>query len=234
MMRRYRLTVKGRELLNDEGVHLFLPNHPAQVDAPLLGAYLQKKMKVVPIISERFVSMPVVGYFMKKMDPISVADLSAGRRDPDVLKKILSQSAEKVKKGKNLILYPAGQIKTAAAEEIGNKQSAYLLSSSLPEEVKIVGVRIKGLWGSMWSRSERDDKPNFGLTLLKGMLLTFANLIFFQPKRKVEIEFVDISKEARQAAKGSRRDFNRYLEEFYNSPKVEEIVKVRYFYYLPI
>ena len=233
-MRRYRLTVRGEELVNNQDIRLFLPNHPAQVDAPLLGAYLQKRMKIVPIVSDRFVTMPVVGYFMRKMDSISVTDLSTGKRDPDVLKNIMIQSNESVKEGKNLILYPAGQIKERAAEEIGNKQSAYLLVSELPEDVRIIGVKITGLWGSMWSRANRKDKPNFGLTLLKGMLLTFANLIFLQPKRKVEIEFQDISDQARKVAQGSRQEFNRYLEDFYNGPEAEPNVKVRYFFYLPI
>jgi len=53
--------------------------------------------------------------------------------------------------------------------------------------------------------------------MLRPALFVFANLIFLNPKRRVEIEFFDITKEAKENAKKlSRREFNVYLEGLYN------------------
>tara|TARA_B100000315_G_scaffold249823_1_gene281643 strand:+ start:64 stop:384 length:321 start_codon:yes stop_codon:yes gene_type:complete len=103
----------------------------------------------------------------------------------------------------------------------------------MPADIPIIGVRIRGLYGSEWSMAQRDTRPNFGLNFLKGVFYVFANLIFLMPKRNVTIEFVDISDNARINTKGTRREFNQYLEEFYNEAGEEKPVLLKYFFYLP-
>ncbi|MBN4072893.1 1-acyl-sn-glycerol-3-phosphate acyltransferase [Crocinitomix catalasitica] len=233
LCRRYRIKIIGEDLLKDSGAKFIIPNHPAQIDAQILGSLAGQYCEVVPVVSEHFVNMPIVGLIFRRMGAISVSDISAGNRDPHVMKNIFSEVMTAFENGKSPILYPAGQIKTKAAEHIGNKQSAYRIITEMPANVPIIGVKITGLWGSIWSSANRKSKPKFGITFIKSVFYTFANLVFFTPKREVSIEFIDISENARLEAKGKRHDFNKYLEKFYNSPQVEEATYIRHFFYLP-
>ena len=219
------------EHLKRKGPKLFLPNHPANVDAQLMGALSSQYCKISPVVSERFVNMPIVGFFLKKVRAIPVSDLTSGNRDPHVLDKITKNVAISFSNGRCPIVYPSGQIKLQAHEEIKNKQTAHKLVGTIPDDVRIIGVRILGLWGSSWSAYKTGEKPNFGLTFLKSILIIFANLVFFCPKRKVKFEFVDITDEAKEQAKGDRKSFNTYLEEFYNIYGPEEAVQKKLFFF---
>jgi long-chain-fatty-acid--[acyl-carrier-protein] ligase len=42
----------------------------------------------------------------------------------------------------------------------------------------IIGVRVDGLWGSMWSRAYTGKTPPFFKLLLKGIGYYFINLFF--------------------------------------------------------
>ena len=233
LRRRYRVEIIGEEFFKRKGAKLVLPNHPAQIDAQLLGVISSKYWDVVPVVSERFVNMPVIGYFMRKLNAVPVSDLSLGKRDVNVLKNVTAGVINALENDGSVILYPAGSIKLTALERIGNKQGTHKILNEIPENVPIIGVKIIGLWGSMWSTEITGKKPNFGLTLLKGFGYMFANLIFLVPKRKVTIEFTDISLEIREKAKLPRREFNQYLESFYNSAGPEPVQRVRHLFFLP-
>ena len=59
-----------------------------------------------------------------------------------------------------------------------------------------------------------------------------ANLFFFLPKRKIQIEFVDKTEEIKLASTESLEVFNQVLEDFYNEKGEETINYIpHYFYY---
>jgi hypothetical protein len=98
---------------------------------------------------------------------------------------------------------------------------------------KILGTRICGLWGSTFSQAWKGNRPKFLPVFLKGIGYWFANLIFLVPKREVVIELIDITEEAKKESKGDRRDFNGYLDTFYNVKGVEEPSFIRHFFFMP-
>jgi len=54
------------------------------------------------------------------------------------------------------------------------------------------------------------------------------------PKRDVEIEFVDITEEAKRNSKNmTRREFNEFLETFYNNKGEEGARFIKHFFYFP-
>jgi len=99
--------------------------------------------------------------------------------------------------------------------------------------VRIVGVRISGLWGSMWSVAWLGERPSFEWAFLKGIFYLFANFIFFLPKRNVTFEFVDITEEAKQMASIDRNSFNKYMEDFYNVNGPEKVTYIKHLFYFP-
>lgn len=233
LSRRYKIKVKGEDLLHEPGAKLLLQNHQSHIDPQLLGVYVALRSDLVPVISEKFLRIPIIGSILRSLDAVAVSDLKHGNRDPNVLKNIQSKIKEALEKGKSVLIAPSGTVAQAPIERIKNKQSAHALVSDLPDGVKVIGVRINGLWGSMWSVAWMGKRPDFLRTLLKGIFYILANLIYFLPKRQVTFEFVDITEEAKLQAKSDRKTFNSYLEEFYNVYGPEEVTYIKHFFYFP-
>ena len=233
LTRRYKVSVKGEETLATPGAHLLLQNHPSHIDPQICALIAASYGDFVPVMSERFLRLPVIGKVLKNRGTIPVSDLKFGNRDPEVLNKVISGVKAALEKDKKVIIAPSGNIALCGEEIIKNKQTAHVLVSDLPSNTRVIGVRIKGLWGSMWSAAKKGKKPDFGLTFLKGGGYLLANLIFLTPKRKVSIEFVDLTEEAIEKAKGDRKSFNTYLEEFYNEDGPEKPTFVRRLFFLP-
>lgn len=231
---RYDIHLKGEDLLHGGGPRLYLPNHQAEIDPQLLMSEIIKVHKASPMISASFYNIPVANFLLKKLNAVPVSDLDEGVRDANVMDNIREGASQAFAKGHSILLYPGGQLVAQGYEKIFNKQSAYALIKEAPDDVKVIGVRMQGLWGSMWSKARKGYSPSFVLTYLKSVFFVFANLIFFLPKRTVEIEFYDLTSEAKAKAKSlNRREFNAYLEEFYNRNGEEQARFIRYHFLSP-
>ena len=98
--------------------------------------------------------------------------------------------------GKELCFYPSGHVKTVDKEIIGNRRLAYEVCRELPEGVKVVLCRMRGLEGSRWSKLRPKNR---------------------KWRRTVTMHFEDHTEDVRQWAQTlSRREFNERLEEWYN------------------
>lgn len=233
LSRRYNITVKGENLLHEPGAKLLLQNHQSHIDPQLLGVFVARRNGLVPVISEKFLRIPVLGAILRSLNAVAVSDLKHGNRDPNVLKKMFSQIMSALKNGESVLIAPSGQIAQTPIELIKNKQSAHALVSNLPDNAKVIGVRVNGLWGSMWSVAWMGKRPKFLPTLLKGVFYINANLIFFLPKREVTFEFVDITETAKLQSQSDRKSFNTYLEGFYNVNGAEKATYIKHFFYFP-
>ena len=230
---RYKVVMKNTDILKSSNAKFILPNHQAIIDPQILWAFSAKYCTAAPVVTEGFYNLPVLNSLFKKMGAVPVSDLSAGSRDTEVLKTITTQVSNALGSGKNILLYPSGQIAGQGYEKIFNKQSAWAVVCEMPEDVQVIGVRISGLWGSMWSRAWIGKSPNFLTTMLKGIGYTFANLLFLTPKRTVTIEFEDISLQVKTAAKIGRNEFNNALETYYNKNGEEAVRFIRHFFVSP-
>ena len=70
---------------------------------------------------------------------------------------------------------------------------------SLPVNTKILTLKDRGLWGSIWSMAWDNGTTTFGKAYLLSIWYVFANLIFFVPKRDVTLTLFDITEEAQKA-----------------------------------
>ena len=233
LRRRYRLTFENEALLAQPGAKLVLLEHPAHIEPIILGVRAAQVTNPVPVISEQFMKLPFFGRVLRSWDAIPVSDLKLGHRDPTVLTSMTDGMLEALKQGRTILLAPSGNIPRGPYERIGNKQSTYTLVSQLPENVRVIGVRIDGLWGSMWSWAWQDRKPNFLHNVLKGIGYLLANGLFFMPKRDVRFEFVDITEETLAQVTHDRWTFNQYLEDFYNANGPDTLRFVPHLFYWP-
>ncbi len=217
--RRYDISVDGLENLVPGKTYLVLPNHPAMVDPMLVAAELWRT-PLRPLCDESFFHAGIVApVVLKTLGAVAVPDLRKHRSKAgatiarglnDIVLGTLSRCG-------SVIFYPAGHIHTEPdREEIGTRQLAYNTCRELPPGVEVIGVRTRGLWGSIWSRAGRTDSPSFIPTLIKSVLLWFFVSPFIR-RREVSMHVENITAKAREwMAEGSRIAFNRHLEDWYN------------------
>ena len=230
---RYRVQVKGHEVLKNSNAKLILPNHQAIMDPIILFAYLYKYTSAVPVMLASYFDIPVAKNLFKAWGAVRVSDIEGGSRNTNVLQQIVSSVDKGLEMNKNIVLYPGGQIAAQGYERIINKQSAQLTVLNAPEHSEIIAVRISGLWGSRWSKAWIGQSPSFFPTLLKSIGLVFANLFFFLPKRRITLELVNITKEAKEHSSKGKAEFNRYLEQVYNVNGEEAASFIKYHFLAP-
>jgi 1-acyl-sn-glycerol-3-phosphate acyltransferase len=225
---RYRFILSGEDLLKIPGPIFFLGNHQALIDPQMNFIHIRKYRKVIPVVVDTYTKAPLLKQILGTFNTISVTDLSAGKRDVTVLERVKNAVIKALSEGKCVMLYPSGQLSQTGQERIMNKKSGWEITRNLPDGVRIVAVRVDGLWGSSWSKAYKGTTPPFFKTLLKGIGWYFANLFFFMPRRTVRIEWTDITNEAKEAAKKEKAEFNLYLEKFFNEKISTKPVFIRH------
>jgi 1-acyl-sn-glycerol-3-phosphate acyltransferase len=229
---RYKISIKGSEIIQNNSPILFLPNHQALIDPIILLSQIYRFSTATPVISEKYFDVPLAKWYFKRMGAVRVSDLETGNRDTQVLKSITRSVYKGFRRKKNIVIYPSGQIAGQGFEKIFNKKAAYHIVRTIPEGVQIVGVRITGLWGSMFSKAKTGKSPDFFVQLLKGMFYILANLLFFVPKRKVSLEFEDLTSIAKEKVILGQKPFNLFLEDFYNLQGEEPTLFLKHIFYL--
>jgi len=206
------------QTINHSHAYLVLPNHPAMVDPMLVGvAFWKTPLK--PLSDESFFHTGIVApHVLKTLGAVAVPDLRKHRTAQgatiarglgDIVKSTLED-------GGNVIFYPSGHIQTEPEhEDIGTRQLAYNMCGDLPEGVRVICVRTRGLWGSIWSRKGRKTSPSFVPTFIKSVFLWFFWAPFV-PRRRVTMYVEDMTERVKEWSKLTRLEFNRKLEEWYN------------------
>ena len=220
---RYRIEFRGLEKLNVESMSrpggvLFLPNHPCVFVDPVavtLGAW--KKYPIRPMVVEYFYYAPGVYSLMKYLDGVAIPDFSQASNSLKIKRseEVFEQVIEGLKAGQNFLIYPSGTTKHGAKEILGGASGLHRVLSDVPN-ANIVLVRIKGLWGSRFSRYWTGKAPPLFPTISWGLKQVLKNFLFFTPRRKVVVEYVPAPADFPRHA--SRLEINRYLENWYNTP----------------
>ncbi|WP_417915634.1 AMP-binding protein [Candidatus Electronema sp. JM] len=214
---RYRIRVSGlREIKksrrNDRRPILFLPNHQALIDPVIIMSLLHRSFAPRPLADENQTSHPLFRWLMEQLRAIRIPDLSTkGQEAREQVFAGIEEIIAALKRGDNVLLYPSGRISRGNLEVIGGNSGAANIVHAVPE-ARIVLVRLRGLWGSRFSRAR--GIPSLLGDIGKLMLAVLASGIFFLPRRHVELEFTEPDDfPARNAGK---QVINRYLEDFYN------------------
>ena len=200
----YDVQVTGEELLRDDSTHLVMPNHTAYID-PLILFSEEWWLPICPMSDELFMRHWFYGYILRKADAIEVPDLQKGERlkvkgERELMAQAASQlsriAIDSLAAGKQICFYPSGHVKTIDKEVIGNRRMAYEVCRELPENVRVILCRMRGLESSRWSKL----KPKQ-----------------WKWRRTVTMVFEDHTDELRQWAQTlTRREFNEKLENWYN------------------
>lgn len=220
---RYRFEVKGLDKLTPENLNkpggiLFLPNHPTVfVDATSVTFSLWPKFRLRPLIVEYMYYLPFVNGLMRFLDALPVPNFSTSSNSlkRKKVENVIQAMMEGLRRKENYLIFPAGRVKHTAYEAIEGASAVHRIIQEMPE-VNVVLVRVKGLWGSSFSRALTGKTPTIFGTIFQKIPYVLKNLLLFTPRRKVIIEFEPAPKDFPRNA--SRLEFNKYLEHWYNKP----------------
>jgi acyl carrier protein len=227
---RYKVTLDWIKNLKHDWPVLILPNHVALVDPRILISFLWKYLPVSPVASEKYYNKPGIQQIMKAVWTVPIWEMSAWA-DPEKVKEVFAKVVEAMKSWSNILIYPSWQIYRQGFESIKGKQSAYNIANMMPENTKVIWIRDTWLWGSLWSMAWDNGKTSFFWLYWKSIWYVIANLIFFVPKRKVNIYIEDITEQINTYKKMSLNEFNWFLENFYNKNWEEKINYIKHYFY---
>lgn len=227
---RYRVRVEGFENIPDsKGGIVFLPNHPALVDPVILMCLLWPKFRPRPVVDESISEQAVSGWIMSRLDAIKVPDM---RQEAGWLRlrragAAIAETGESLRKGRNVLIYPAGHLMASGLERLGASSGARTILDSAPGAA-IVLVRTRGLWGSSFSRARFEGGRTPALMgVILSALKAFAGAgLFFLPKRNVSVSFHPAPESFPRGTPAL--EMNRWLDSFYNQPGEEPDTWVSY------
>jgi long-chain-fatty-acid--[acyl-carrier-protein] ligase len=213
--------IRGLEQLagRQKGI-LFLPNHAAYIDNPILLIHLWPRFAMHPVAGARFHRVPILGALLRWTGALAIHDLKKNvngfkiRQTQQVLEEIVAG----LRRGENFMLSPAGQTKSGSKEVLGASSGVHAIMSRLPE-VDVALIRVTGLWGSSFSRVITGVAPVLGDVVWAGIKAVIKNGLLFTPRRKVTIEIV--LNPPQLPRRGSRLELNRFLEDWYNQYPLE-------------
>lgn len=224
---RYRVRLVGVEKLRGlRGPVLVMPNHPGNVDPPMLLSYLRLPGGLRPTVYSGAWRMPPLRPFLWLVRALEVPEiLQPSRQALQQVQQVLDRIVEAIQRGENILLYPSGRIQRRGVEEIGGNRAAAEVLQKCPH-VNIALVRTRGLWGSMFTYAATGQSPRLGWCALKGIFWGLANLLFFTPRREITITIEVFRPD--QFPGLSRQKLNPFLEAWYNQDGPEKPTYVPY------
>ncbi len=212
---RYRLRVSGLDRLRGlRGPTLVLPNHPGYVDPPLIFAAIWPSLRMRPMVYEGNFNNPLMRLLARISNAVLVPDLErASAEARSRAEQAVAGIVGGLRQGDNYVIWPAGRVQRSGVEILGGARSVADILRAAPD-VNVVLVRTRGVWGSAFTYAQTGDLPNLRRLILLGFGRVLASLLFFMPRRTVDItvEVVDRSK----MPEPRREKLNPWLEEWYN------------------
>ncbi len=228
---RYRVRVTGLDAIAVNSAKkepiLFLPNHPALIDPVIVYSQLASA-RPRPLSDENRLAGFLGRLVRLAVHPVTIPDLSqsasgeARREVEEGLARVIGS----LRQGDSVLLYPAGRIYRGSREVLGGNSGTARILHAIPN-LRVVLVRTTGLWGSSFGFAAAGKSPSLARVLLRGLLTLLANGLFFTPRRRVEIEFVESPDLPRQADK---KVLNAWLERFYNEKEQPALGVPRFFW----
>jgi long-chain-fatty-acid--[acyl-carrier-protein] ligase len=213
---RYRVRVHEQEQLrNLRGPALVLPNHPALIDPPVVLFALWPWLHPRPMLYEGNFTNPLLYPFMRLLDAIRVPNLEqASAESRQRAQQAIADAIATLRQGRNVVLWPAGRIERVGYEILGGARAAAEILAAVPE-AQLILVRTRGLWGSRFSFAYNGSYPPLSRGLRAGLGLLLANLVFFMPRRRVDITLERIDRARLPELR--RETLNPWLEAWYNA-----------------
>jgi long-chain-fatty-acid--[acyl-carrier-protein] ligase len=227
---RYRIRVHGLEgiesLKANSGPILILPNHPGYVDPPVVLTALWPRLHPRPLLLASMFDNPVLRPMLWILEAIQVPDLDRASSEARAqTEQAVAEVIAGLKAGRNHILWPSGRVQRDGSEKLGPARALADILQAVPN-AQVLLVRTRGVWGSSFSYAYTGQAPDLINRLVKGVGCLLANLVFFTPRRHVNLTVEQIDQAHLPELR--REVLNPWLEHWYNPDGPEEPTFVPY------
>ncbi|MEO8753871.1 MAG: MFS transporter, partial [Casimicrobiaceae bacterium] len=141
----YRVRKEGLENVPDTGACIIVANHVSYVDAIVIAACVQRPIRF--IMDNRIFKVPLLNWLFRTMQAIPVA---SAREDPALKESAFVEAARALHAGEIVGIFPEGTL-TADGEMARFRPGIERMVRDTP--VPVVPMALRGLWGSLFSRS---------------------------------------------------------------------------------
>ncbi len=224
---RYRFEWRGLDAIKNRKGCLILPNHPGELDPIFLTLKLWPTFEPRAVAIEDFYYMGGVHTLMSIAKVIPMPNVSLGGSAYQRLRvrNALDEVCAALKRGENVLIYPSGRMMRDKVEIIGGASAVHDILSQVPD-ANIILARTRGFLGSSFSWVLGQQRPDLGKALKQGIKWTLINLLWFNPRRKITVDFEDATETIPRDA--DKQTLNRWLEDWYNKPGPEELSMVSF------
>ncbi|MPW16982.1 MFS transporter [Paraburkholderia sp. CNPSo 3157] len=141
----YRIRLVHAERIPDEGGAVLVCNHVSYVDAIVIMAESPRPIRFV--MDYRIFRTPFAGWLFRHAKAIPIA---AAHEDVELLKRAYDACAKALDDGDLVCIFPEGKLtNTGEMNPFRHGVSEILRRAPAP----VVPMALRGLWGSVWSRS---------------------------------------------------------------------------------
>ena len=141
----YRLRARGLENIPDTGAAVLACNHVSYVDALVISAGCRRPIRF--IMDHNIFKIPVLSFVFRQSRAIPIAPAS---EDPERLNRAYDEVQSALRDGDLIGIFPEGKL-TPDGELQPFKSGIKRIVDATP--VPVVPLALRGLWGSLFSRS---------------------------------------------------------------------------------
>jgi long-chain-fatty-acid--[acyl-carrier-protein] ligase len=223
---RYCIRVHGWERLRDLGRPvLLLPNHPGYIDPLIILTYLYYPFRPRPVLYEDNFRSPLLRPLVKLLRAVPIPELDRPSHEAlERTERAVAEVIEGLRRGEDFVLWPSGRVQRDGVERLGAARALTDILRAVPDAT-VVLVRTRGVWGSIFSYAP-GRTPRLGRCFLIGLLWLATNLLFFMPRRRVDITIEPLDRA--RLPELERDPVNRWFEAWYNADGPERPTYVPY------
>ena len=142
----YRVRVEGLDNVPEQGPCVIVCNHVSYVDAVVIAACVRRPVRFV--MDHRIFRVPVLSFLFRTMRTIPIAP---GREDAALKAKAFDDVKRALEAGEIIGIFPEGRL-TDSGELNVFRPGVQQIVTATP--VPVVPMALRGLWGTLFSRSK--------------------------------------------------------------------------------
>jgi 1-acyl-sn-glycerol-3-phosphate acyltransferase len=141
----YRVDEHGLDRIPEEGPCVLVCNHVSYVDPVVIAACVRRPIRFV--MDHRIFAIPLLSFIFRTMRTIPIAP---AREDAAMKERAFAQVAEALRNGEIVGIFPEGKL-TDTGELNPFRPGIQQIIETTP--VPVIPLALRGLWGSLFSRS---------------------------------------------------------------------------------
>ena len=150
----YRVRKEGLDNIPDEGPCVIVCNHVSYVDAMVIAACVRRPVRF--IMDHRIFRIPILSFVFRAMRTIPIAP---ARENKALMERAFADAAAALGEGEVVGIFPEGRL-THTGELARFRPGVAKILATTP--VPVVPMALRGLWGSLFSRTHKGIAARLG------------------------------------------------------------------------